>query len=174
MADDTKALRDRIDELERQLEESQQALEAIRSGEVESLVVEGPNGPRIYSLEWSIYSFRVLVEAISEGALTMGGDGVVLYCNSRFAKMLLAPLEQVMGNPLRRWVSERSLPAVEELLHQAITGDARVELALLTTGGREVPVCLSASSIRDNGELVFCLVATDLSDFRPVVSDKAP
>jgi hypothetical protein len=35
----------------------------------------------------------VLVEAISEGALTMGEDGVVLYCNSRFAKMLLAPLD---------------------------------------------------------------------------------
>ena len=167
MADDTKALRDRIDELTRQLEESQQTLAAIRSGDVESLVVEGPAGPRIYSLEWSIYSFRVLVEAISEGTLTMGEDGVVLYCNSRFAKMLLAPLEQVMGNPLRRWVAEPSLPAVEELLHQAITGDARVELALLTTGGREVPVCLSASSIRDNGELVFCLVATDLTDLRP-------
>jgi two-component system, OmpR family, phosphate regulon sensor histidine kinase PhoR len=167
MADNTKALRDRIDELERQLEESQQALEAIRSGDVESLVVEGPAGPRIYSLEWSIYSFRVLVEAISEGTLTMGEDGVVLYCNSRFAKMLLAPLEHVMGNPLRRWVSERSLPAVDALLAQAITGEARAEIALLTTGGREVPACLSASTIRDNGELVFCLVATDLTDLRP-------
>ena len=168
MADDTKALRDRIDELERQLEESQQALEAIRSGQVESLVIEGPNGPRIYSLEWSIYSFRVLVEAISEGALTLGEDGVVLYCNSRFAKMLLVPLEQVMGNPLRRWVSERSLPALEVLMRQARTGEGRAEIALLSTSGREVPACLSASTIRDNGELVFCLVATDLTDLRPV------
>ena len=167
MTDDTKVLHDRIDELERQLEESQQALEAIRSGEVESLVVEGPNGPRIYSLEWSIYSFRVLVEAISEGALTMGEDGVVLYCNSRFAKMLLAPLEQVMGNPLRRWVSERSQPALDALLRQAITGDGRTEIALLNTGGREVPAYLSASSIQDNGARVFCLVATDLTDLRP-------
>jgi PAS domain S-box-containing protein len=162
MADDTKALRDRIDELTRQLEESQQALEAIRRGEVESLVVEGPTGPRIYSLEWSIYSFRVLVEAIS----------VVLYCNSRFAKMLLAPLEHVMGNPLRRWVSENSLPALEELMRQAITGEARAEIRMLNSGGREIPTCLSASTIRDNGELVFCLVATDLTDLRPVVSEK--
>jgi len=67
MAGDTVlALRARIEELERQLEESQQALEAIRTGDVESLVIDGPDGPRIYSLEWSIYSFRVLVEAISE------------------------------------------------------------------------------------------------------------
>jgi two-component system, OmpR family, phosphate regulon sensor histidine kinase PhoR len=172
MADDTQALRDRIEELERQLEESQQALEAIRRGDVESLVVDGPGGPRIYSLEWSIYSFRVLVEAISEGTLTMGEDGVVLYCNSRFAKMLLAPLEHVMGNPLRRWVSERSLPALEELMSQAVTGDGRAEIALLNTGGREVRACLSASTIRDNGELVFCLVATDLTDLRPAPSAK--
>jgi PAS domain S-box-containing protein len=139
---------------------------------VESLVVEGPTGPRIYSLEWSIYSFRVLVEAISEGTLTMGEDGVVLYCNSRFAKMLLAPLEHVMGNPLRRWVSENSLPALEELMRQAITGEARAEIRMLNSGGREIPTCLSASTIRDNGELVFCLVATDLTDLRPVVSEK--
>jgi PAS domain S-box-containing protein len=168
MDDDiVRTLRDRIDELERQLAEAQQSLEAIRSGDVESLVVEGPGGPRIYSLEWSIYSFRVLVEAISEGTLTMGDDGVVLYCNSRFAKMLLAPLEQVMGNPLRRWVAERSHPAVDELLRHAITGEWRVEIALLNAGGREIPAYLSASSILDNGERVFCLVATDLTDLRP-------
>ena len=104
----------------------------------------------------------------------MGEDGVVLYCNSRFAKMLLAPLEQVMGNPLRRWVSERSLPAVEELLRQAISGEGRAEVALLNSGGREVPACLSASTIRDNGELVFCLVATDLTGLLPALSDKPP
>jgi PAS domain S-box-containing protein len=168
MEDSTvETLRERIAELERQLGESQQALEAIRRGEVESLVVEGPAGPRIYSLEWSIYSFRVLVEAISEGTLTMGEDGVVLYCNSRFAKMLLAPLEQVMGNPLRRWVSERSQPVVDALLRQAITGEGRVEIALRNASGREVPAYLSASSIRDSGEMVFCLVATDLTDLRP-------
>jgi len=168
MDDNTvKTLRDRIDELERELAESRQALEAIRSGDVESLVVEGPAGPRIYSLEWSIYSFRVLVEAISEGTLTMGEDGIVLYCNSAFAKMLLAPLERVMGNPLRRWISERSQPVVDALLRRAITGEGRIEIALLNTGGREVPAYLSASSIHDNGERVFCLVATDLTELRP-------
>jgi two-component system phosphate regulon sensor histidine kinase PhoR len=167
MTDDPKALHDRIDELERQLEESQQALDAIRSGQVESLVVEGPGGPRIYSLEWSIYSFRVLVEAISEGALTVGEGGVVLYCNSRFAKMLLVPLEQVMGNPLGRWVSKRSQPAMDTLLRQAISGEGRAEIALVNTGGREVPAYLSASSIQDNGVRVFCLVATDLTELRP-------
>jgi PAS domain S-box-containing protein len=168
MADDTvDTLRARIEELERQLADSEQALEAIRTGQVESLVVEGPDGPRIYSLEWSTYSFRVLVEAISEGALTMGDDGVVLYCNLRFAKMLLAPLERVMGNPLRRWIPERWQPKLEAVLRQAIAGEGRTELALFNTGGREVPIYLSASTIQDNGQRVYCLVATDLSAQKP-------
>lgn len=164
MADDTvKVLHNRIAELEKLLAESQQALEAIRTGQVESLVVDGPNGPRIYSLEWSTYSFRVLVEAISEGAITLGDDGVVLYCNLRFAKMLLAPLERVMGSPLAKWVPERWLPALDALLRQAASGDGRAELCLFNTGGFEVPVILSASTIQDNGRRVYCLVATDLS-----------
>jgi len=168
MAEDTvKALRVRIATLERQLEESEQALEAIRTGQVESLVVEGPAGPRIYSLEWSVYSYRVLVEAMSEGALTMGDDGVVLYCNSRFASMLLAPLERVMGSPLRPWIAERCLPTFDALLRQAVVSDARVELGLLNTGGIEVATYLSASTIQDYGQRVFCLVATDLSAQKP-------
>ena len=164
MADDTvDTLNARIEELEQLLAESQQALNAIRTGQVESLVVEGPDGPRIYSLEWSTYSFRVLVESISEGAITMGDDGVVLYCNTRFAKMLLAPLERVMGSPLGKWVPARWLPALTDLLRQAVSGDARVKLCLFSTGGVEVPIYLSASTIQDNGQRVYCLVATDLS-----------
>lgn len=155
-------LRARVAELERELAEANQALEAIRTGQVESLVVEGPGGPRIYSLEWTSYSFRVLVEAMSEGALTVDDDGIVLYCNEHFATLLLAPTERVMGNPLRQWVPERWRPTLEALLRQAVTGAGRVELGLVGSGPQEIPVVLSASVIQDNGQRVYCLVATDL------------
>jgi hypothetical protein len=60
-----------IEELRLRLEEAEQTLHAIRSGEVDSLVVEGPNGPMVYALEGASNSYRVLVESMSEGAATL-------------------------------------------------------------------------------------------------------
>src|SRR5512141_1474647 len=98
-------LRTERDELRLRLDEAEQALEAIRTGQAESLIVEGPDGPRIFSLEGADHSYRVLVEAMSEGAATFGEDGTVFYCNARFAEMLDAPLERVMGGAIERFIS---------------------------------------------------------------------
>ena len=77
-----------VQELRLRLEEAEQALEAIRTGQAESLIVEGPSGPRVFSLQGADHSYRVLVEAMNEGAATLGEDGTILYGNARFAKML--------------------------------------------------------------------------------------
>src|SRR5512140_1175513 len=103
-ADRLKALRKENEELRLRLEEAEGALEAIRRGEVESLVVEGPEGPRIFSLEGASHSYRVLVEAMNEGAATLSPDGTILYCNSRFADLMGAPLERVMGSSIQEWI----------------------------------------------------------------------
>src|SRR5512138_1925215 len=104
------------EELRLRLEEAEQALEAIRTGDAESLVVEGPDGPRIFTLEGSTQSYRVLVEAMNEGAVTLSAKGTILYCNSRFAEMLGLPLQRLMGSALREHVPESSRKGFDELL----------------------------------------------------------
>jgi hypothetical protein len=64
-------LRDEVEELRLRLEEAEQAIEAIRTGQVESLIVDGPNGPRIFSIEDADHSYRLLVEVMNEGAATL-------------------------------------------------------------------------------------------------------
>jgi PAS domain S-box-containing protein len=155
-------LRAEVEALRLRLEEAEQALEAIRTGQVESLVVEGPNGPRIFSLEGADHSYRVLVEAMSEGAVTLGEDGTILYCNTRFAEMLDAPLERVMGGAIFGFLPYQSREAFEALVREAEGGASRGELQLLGRAGQVVPAYLSLSVINDDGRRCFCLVATDL------------
>jgi PAS domain S-box-containing protein len=159
-----KSLRAEIEDLRLRLEEAEQALEAIRTGQVESLVVEGPNGPRIFSLEGASHSYRILVEAMSEGAATLSEDGTLLYCNARFAHMLNAPLERVMGGALNEWAPEDLRVSLDALLWQARDGEARGEMLLRAQGGQDIPVHFSVSTIHDDGRRVFCLVATDLRE----------
>src|SRR5512143_2859023 len=91
LRDENERLTFEIEELRLRLEEAEQTLEAIRTGQAESLIVEGPAGPRIFSLEGADHAYRVLVEAMNEGAAMFGEDGTILYCNARFAEMLDAP-----------------------------------------------------------------------------------
>jgi PAS domain S-box-containing protein len=155
-------LRSENEKLRLRLEEAEQALEAIRTGQVESLIVEGPNGPRIFSLEGADHSYRVLVEAINEGAATLSEDGTILYCNARFAEMLDSEIEHVMGGAIRWFLPERSRPGFDALVRAAGEGQSRGELELLSLSGAVVPAYLSMSVIHDDGNRRLCLVAADL------------
>ena len=78
----------RIAELEARLEESEETLAAIRRGDFDAVVVEGPGGERlVYTLENADRPYRVLIEQIQEGALTLSHEGTVLYCNRRLAEV---------------------------------------------------------------------------------------
>src|SRR5262245_51485880 len=94
-----------VDELRARLDEAEEMLRAIRHGEVEALVVEGPNGPQFYTLTSAEQPYRDLVEQMQEGAalLTVGGD--ILYCNRRFAELVELPLEQVLGTTIGRFTA---------------------------------------------------------------------
>jgi two-component system CheB/CheR fusion protein len=161
-ADSLATLRAENEELRLRLEEAEQALEAIRTGQVDSLVVDGPDGIRIYSLESAIHSYRVLVEAMSEGAATVNDDGTIVYCNERLAALAGAPLERVMGSALRAWIPERLRPTVDSMLRRASDGDVREELVLARDDGVEIPVYASMTAIHEEGERVSCVVLTDL------------
>jgi PAS domain-containing protein len=58
----------------------------------------------------------VLVETMSEGAATLNPDSSVLFCNSRLAQMLGAPLERVLGMPLLSHVAPADTSVLTDLL----------------------------------------------------------
>src|SRR6185437_14159756 len=85
-------------------EEVRETLEAIASGEVDTVVVNGPHGPQVYHLEGPDQPFRTFVERMQEGVLTLTADGVILFANSYFAQLLGIAVTDVIGAPLSRFV----------------------------------------------------------------------
>ncbi|HET9531988.1 MAG TPA: ATP-binding protein [Blastocatellia bacterium] len=156
----------RVEELEARLEEAEEVLRAIRGGEVDALVVTGPNGDRIYKLEGAEHAYRVMVEAMAEGAVTLTTDDNIFYSNLSFAAMIKAPLEEVIGCKMSRLVVEEDRPVYEELIRQGQQGSSRGEVRLKVRGGSTVPVHLSISSL-ELGEMgSVCVVVTDLSEHK--------
>src|ERR1700755_2421728 len=84
-------------ELRLQLEEANDAINAIRTGQVDAFVVESEGEHQLYTLKTADQTYRVFIEKMNEGAVTLNHDGVILYSNSRFASMMGMPLEKVLG-----------------------------------------------------------------------------
>ncbi|MHB8879119.1 MAG: sensor histidine kinase [Myxococcaceae bacterium] len=152
--------------LRARLREAEETLRAIRSGEVDAIVVATPEGEAIYTLEGAERSYRVLVEKMTEGAVTLRDDGTVLYANSRFARLVGTPLERVIGASLFPRVAPEHRHQVEALLREGSRALARGEAELLDGGGSRVPVHLSVSPMSDEQPLSLCLVVTDLTEHK--------
>jgi hypothetical protein len=61
------------------LEEAEAAVDAIRSGEVDALVISSPDGEQVFTLQGAEHPYRVMVETMNEGAATVLEDGTILY-----------------------------------------------------------------------------------------------
>src|SRR5215207_2497891 len=86
-----------IEELRLQLHEAQDAIHAIRSGQVDALVVQDKSGPQIYTLKSADQTYRVFIEKMREGAVTLNKQQVILYSNTQFASMVNLALTEVIG-----------------------------------------------------------------------------
>lgn len=152
-----------IQRLRSRLAEVEESLGAIQRGEVDALVVAGPGGDQIFTLQGAEHPYRVMVEAINEGAATLLFDGTILYSNRQLAKMLDLPLEKLIGKTFPEIFPLQARLAIEEMLCQARLGGVRGEVELPQHGGSMLPVQLSLSPFHDSGTDALCLVATDLS-----------
>jgi PAS domain-containing protein len=89
-----------LQRLRTRLQEAEDTLNAIRDGHVEALIVRAPEGEEIYTLRSADQPYRLMVEQMREGALTVAADGTVLYCNQRFAELTSLPPERITGRSL--------------------------------------------------------------------------
>ncbi len=155
----TDAEREELLDLRERLREAEETIEAIRHGDVDALVVGGSDGPTIYTLENDDRPYRRLIEQIGEGALTLDGEGVVLYCNRALAELLQAAQESIVGGRLQRFVLDADAARLERLLQR---GEGRGEFSLHAGPGRTVPTVLSLSELGGGGRAL-CAVVTDLT-----------
>jgi PAS domain S-box-containing protein len=148
------------------LEEVEETLRAITNNEVDALVVDGSQGLQVFTLQNADQPYRILMETMAEGALTVATDGTILYCNRRFAEMLRAPLNRIIGLSLQEIMPSEDWQALHALLHASEPEGCRGEYRLVTLGGGEITTYVSARPLRLEDVESFCIVVTDLTEQR--------
>src|SRR6202012_2927569 len=91
---------EQLRELTQRLQEAEETLRAVRSGEIDAFIVQGPNGEQVYALRSAEQPYRNLVEDMLEGAAILTTEGDIVYCNRRFAELVSVPLEGVIGGAM--------------------------------------------------------------------------
>ena len=107
-------------DLRRRLEEAEEVIRAIRTGAVDAFVVEAVHGNRVYTLESADRPYRLLVEQMQQGAVTLSADGGIAYCNRRFADLLRRPHERLTGVAFRDFLPPDEQGLYESLLQQGL------------------------------------------------------
>jgi PAS domain S-box-containing protein len=155
---------DQQTELLARLKTAEETLRAIQSGEVDALMVFGRRGEQVVSLKGGEPAYRMLVEAMSEGAATLSRNGSVLYCNRRFAELIRRPPGKIIGIAVQSLVAETERDRFEILLGEAQKAVAKGEFNLRRRDGSLVPVYLSLNRFRGYDGQALGMVITDLSE----------
>jgi PAS domain S-box-containing protein len=156
--------RDQQAKLLARLKTAEETLRAIQSGEVDALMVSGRRGEQVVSLKGGEPAYRMLVEAMSEGAATLSRNGAVLYCNRRFAELLSRPQEKIIGMAVQSLVAKTERDRFEAFLAEARKAVAKGEFNLRCRDGSLVPVYLSLNRFPGYKGHALGMVITDLSE----------
>ena len=128
-----------IDDVAISRDEAAETLRAIRSGRVDAVVVNGANGHDVLTFRDPAHAYRVLVEAMGEGAALVTRDGIVCYHNRRFAELMGGPgAGSLRGKTLCELVPSDAAVSIDAMLERAQRGPARIEVAVVPPPPREV------------------------------------
>ena len=146
--------------LRRRLREAEDTLKAIREGHVDALVVYAPHGEQLYTLRTADQPYRLMVEQMREGALTLSADGTILYCNDRFAELMGTASELITPGNFRRFLAPEDRDKFQAMLEAQTFRD---DFQLLNAAGTSTPARLSSTALSIDGVHTVAVVVSDLT-----------
>lgn len=154
---------DEIKKLRRRLEETEATLDAIRQYIVDAFVVTHLNKTRVVTVGDSEFPYRMMVESMNEGAVTLIPDGTIFYCNPRFAEMIRTESEKLIGTPFQDLILPDQQNAFDAIFKTELQG-GRGDFCLVSAGGECVPVQLSIQKLSGSENIGTTIIATDLTE----------
>jgi signal transduction histidine kinase len=123
------------------------------------------NHLRPYELQEDGQTCHVLIESMNDGVLTLTGEGVILYANQSFAKMVKRPLQRVMDCSFYRFLSAKDQSALRLRLNQEIKTASSMKALLHVAADLQLPVKISVRKPAKNAgkRPITCLVVTDMT-----------
>ena len=139
-------------------EDADETVQAIHQGDVDAVVaMRALEGPQVILLQGAEEPYRVLVERMSDGALTAGPDGIILYVNDRLCELTGYPSSRLVG---------RDISSLFEGEPPTLVPEVTAETSLLRNGDDAMPVAVWSRPISIANTTATLVRLTDLSIHR--------
>jgi two-component system CheB/CheR fusion protein len=155
-------LQNEINELRSQLAEAKDTIEAIRTGQVDALIVNTEGSNSLYTLRSADLAYRFFVEQMAEGAVTLNSDGLIIYSNSQFARIIKKPLSTIVGKMFSDLVIADNKSKFNNLFSESRTRNIKAEVSIESDDG-VVHCQLSFSALLIDGENTRSMIVSDLT-----------
>ena len=159
--------------LRARLHEAEATLEAIRSGEVDAVIVSGPGGDATRAFEGATHPYHVLLDAMSDGTALLSPDGTILFGNRRLEEIAHVPLERLRGSRLPQLAAPAQRPGLEAFVREGRNGGREFTIMGVKKSATPVWIALSVVPLGAGagngaapgaGNSILMAIITDLSD----------
>ena len=153
--------------LAEKVSECLEVVHALRNGQVDAVLVPCAETTLPLLAAGADGVYRLLVETLQEGILTVDLEGNILFTNWRTAEILGCDADSLLGLSVLELVEPGERPWIRVKIDEALRGTTwRCELGLAYPGQARVNVLVSLGLIDDTGDGTcgVCLALTDLSE----------
>jgi PAS domain S-box-containing protein len=170
MAKNIKELLDEVDSLGKEnaalkikLKEAKESIDSIQTGSIDALVIAHENALKVYTENTADKPYRILIENMHEGAVTLYEDRTILYCNSYFSNMVNLPLQKVIGTLFVNYIEDASRDKVNALLKKGSVNPSKEEINIYTRDGKKIPVLMTVNALSLGNVFILGIILTDLT-----------
>ena len=151
------------EDLRSRLKDAEDALSAIRNGEVDAIIVSGNDGEKVFSLTSAETPYRTIVEKMNEGAVSVNSDGIILYCNPVYAALISRPIEKIIGSSCFQYVEKNERHKFKRTFKKSLKGNANGDFTCISHDNKTIHVNLSFNSLSTDKNTDVCIIASDIT-----------
>jgi PAS domain S-box-containing protein len=149
-------------QLRQHIQKAKDTVDLINTGSIDALVIPNKKDLKVYTETTADKTYRVLIEKMNEGAVTLDKDGTILFSNSSFANMVNLPLQKVTGAKFINFIDNSSKESFKSLATQGLRSDLKAEGNIISNDGKVIPTLLSMNALQLEKEFVLSIIITDI------------
>ena len=163
LIEETEKLKIENEALRQQLKEAMESIDAIKTGQIDALVAAQEKDLKVFTEEAADKPYRILIEKMNEGAVTLNEDGTILYCNSYFSNMVKLPMQKVIGTMFENFMGDSSQVHLRNFLKQQEVNVLKEEIHIYASNGKEIPILMTLNTLPLDNISVISIILTDLT-----------
>lgn len=156
----TEALIIEIEQLKLQLQEAYALIKELKTEQTKEAIVINNQHPDL--VKNTDQTYRLFIEKMTEGAITINKDGIIVYSNAQFVKMIGLPLSKITGIPFKSFIAPGDENTFYSLIEAGWKQETRGDL-LIVGLSRIIPVQLSINILSLNEGPSLSIILTDLT-----------